>query len=84
MKQVNLANVERALRRVFLSTTVLSRIVIVSKAAATNIVALVYVLNRYIHIAKEKQVKLFKKMRALEGRRSSYIHKLSIRPWRSP
>jgi hypothetical protein len=57
--------VERALRRVFLSTTVLSRIVIVSKAVATNIVALVYVLDRYICIAKEKQVELFKKIGAV-------------------
>ena len=55
---------ERALRKVFLSTTVLSRIAIVSKAAATNIVALVYVLNRYIYIAKE-QVKLFRKIGAV-------------------
>jgi tagatose-1,6-bisphosphate aldolase len=55
---------ERALRRVFLSTTVLSRIVIVSKAAATNIVVLVYVVNRYICIAKE-QVELFRKIGAV-------------------
>jgi hypothetical protein len=56
--------VEKALRRVFLSTTVLSRIAIVSKAAATNIIALVYVLNRYICIAKE-QVELFRKIGAM-------------------
>jgi hypothetical protein len=56
---------ERALRRVFLSTTVLSRIVIVGKAAATNIIALVYVLNRYICIAEEEQVELFRKIRAI-------------------
>jgi hypothetical protein len=57
--------VEKALRTVFLSTTVLSRIVIVSKVAATNIVALVYVLNEYICIAKEEQVKLFRKIVAV-------------------
>jgi hypothetical protein len=64
VKQVNLADVERALRRVFLSTTVLSRIAIVGKAAATNIVALVYVLDRYICIAEE-QVELFRKIGAV-------------------
>jgi hypothetical protein len=53
------------LRRVFLSTTVLSRIAIVSKATTTNIVTLVYVLDRYICIAKEEQVKLFKKIKAM-------------------
>jgi hypothetical protein len=53
------------LRKVFLSITVLSRIAIVSKAAATNIVTLVYVLNRYICTAKEKQVKLFRKIGAM-------------------
>ena len=52
------------MRRVFLSTTVLSRIAIVSKAVATNIVVLVYVLDRYIYIA-EKQVKLFRKIGAM-------------------
>jgi hypothetical protein len=65
VKQVNSADVERALRTVFLSTTVLSRIVIVSKAAATNIVALVYVLDRYICIAEEEQVELFRKIVAV-------------------
>jgi hypothetical protein len=64
VKQVNSADVERALRRVFLSTTVLSRIAIVGKAAATNIIALVYVLNRYICIAEE-QVELFRKIGAV-------------------
>jgi hypothetical protein len=57
--------VERALRTVFLSTTVLSRIVIVGKAAATNIVALVYVLDGYICIAEEEQVELFRKIVAV-------------------
>jgi hypothetical protein len=52
------------LKRVFLSTTVLSRIAIVSKATTTNIVTLVYVLNRYIYIAKE-QVELFRKIGAV-------------------
>jgi hypothetical protein len=56
--------VERALRRVFLSTTVLSRIAIVGKAAATNIVTLVYVLDRYIYIVEE-QVELFRKIGAV-------------------
>jgi hypothetical protein len=65
VKQVNSADMERALRRVFSSTTVSGRIVIVGKAAATNIVALVYVPNGYICIAKEEQVELFRKIGAL-------------------
>ena len=52
------------MRRVFLSTTVLSKIAIISKAVATNIVTLVYVLNRYIYITK-KQVELFRKIGAV-------------------
>jgi hypothetical protein len=62
VKQVNSADVERDLRRVFSSTTVSSRIVIVGKAAATNIVALVYVPDGYICIAEEEQVELFRKI----------------------
>ena len=66
VKQVNSADVERALRRVFFSsTTVSSRIAIVGKAAATNIVALVYVPDGYICIAEEEQVELFRKIGAV-------------------
>jgi len=65
VKQVNSADVESALRRVFSSTTVSSRIVIVGKAAATNIVALVYVPDGYICIAEEEQVELFRKIGAV-------------------
>lgn len=39
-----------------------SRIAIVGKAAATNIVALVYVLDGYICIIEEEQVELFRKI----------------------